>query len=138
MSAQELALALENYRCGVAEILPNYISGRYVDLEALTDEIALVLDSRDTLAEALAESFRLMPSLLDQIDRLDQQLLKIKDDLLQMAPAYTVFRRQTRPPRNHWWYYLDEIVASPHLQPVGSSLKGYWLPLTPTPTSASH
>ncbi len=103
--------ALENYRYGVTEVLPGYISGRFVDIEALTDEIALVLDSRDALAKSLAESLRLMQPYLDEIDQLDQQLLQIKDNLLQLTPAYAVFRHQVRPPRSQWWYYLDEIVS---------------------------
>jgi hypothetical protein len=126
--------ALENYRYGVTKVLPGYVSGRFVDLEALTDEIALILDSRDALAKSLAESFRLMQSCLDEIDQLDQQLLQIKDDLLQLAPAYTVFRNQASPPRSQWWYYLDEIVSTP---PAPSPQVTYWLPLTSHSVAAS-
>ena len=133
MKEQKFRQALENYRCGITEILPGYISGRFADLEALTDEIALVLDSRDVLAEALAESFRLMQSDLDQIDQLDQQLLEMKDDLLSLSSAYTVFRQQVRPPRNHWWYYLDEIVSAPFTLSPELSPTNYWLPLAPLP-----
>ena len=133
MKEQKFRQALENYRCGVTQILPSYISGHFADLEALTDEIALVLDSRDILAEALAESFRLMQTDLDQIDRLDQQLLKMKDDLLNLTSAYTVFRQQVRPPRNHWWYYLDEIVSAPLMPSPDLAPTNYWLPLAPLP-----
>ncbi len=133
MKEQKFRQALENYHCGITEILPGYISGRFVDLEALTDEIALVLDSRDILAEALAESFRLMQPDLDQIDRLDRRLLEMKDDLLGLSSTYTVFRQQVRPPRNHWWYYLDEIVSAPLIPSPELSPANYWLPLAPLP-----
>jgi len=133
MKDQKFHQTLENYRCAVTQILPAYISGRFTNLEALTGEIALVLDNRDTLAEALAESFRLMQTDLDQIDRLDQQLLEMKDDLLGLTSAYTVFRQQVRPPRNHWWYYLDKIVSAPLTPSPELSPTNYWLPLAPLP-----
>jgi len=127
----EFMQTLENYRYGVSQVLPGYISGRFTDLEALPDELGLVLYSRDVLARILAAGDPFAQARLSEIDTLDRQLLEIKDDLLPLIPAYSHLRQRLPRPRSQWWYYLDEIVSTP-LAPT-LKVSRYWLPLTPQP-----
>lgn len=128
LSAKGFQIELDNYRLGLQTILPGYLNGTYTD-EALTDEIALVLHSRDWLESALAAIPRYAREHLAAIEALDRRLLTLKDKLLERAPFYATFRNQTPRPRSHWWYYLDKVAARPsHLPDLDSQVE-FWLPL---------
>jgi hypothetical protein len=127
ISTTDFQIELENYQTGLQTILPSYLNGTYTD-DAFLDELALVLQSRDWLESALAAAPRLAHEHLATIESLDQDLLTIKDQLLEKASSfYQTFRQQAPRPRSHWWYYLDTIIAqfnSPSKQIE------FWLPLT--------
>ena len=130
MKETEFLQIFENYRYGIEKVLPAYLNASFTDTEALVDEMALILDSRDALGAALAGAFGLRQSHLQAIDRLDEQFLSLKDQLLNLLPFYERFRQQVQPPRNHWWYYYDQIVSSQPSKPSKQSLPIYWVPLT--------
>jgi len=129
----EFLQTLENYRYGVSQVLPGYIHRHFTDLEAVYDELTLVLYSRDVLARVLAAGEPLAQAHLSEIDVLDRQLLEIKDQLLPLVPAYSQLRERQPRPRNQWWYYLDEIVSTPATLMPQATTVSYWLPLTPQP-----
>ena len=133
MNKTDFDQTLENYRSGVGKTLPDYVAGRFADREALADELGVILYSRDVLARALASADPLAQARLDDIERLDRQLLGLKDSLLPLLPFYPELRRRKPRPRSQWWYYLDEIVASPPVASAKPAPAGYWLPLTPQP-----
>ncbi len=72
MKETEFLQTFANYRYGIEKVLPAYLNGSFTDTEALVDEMALILDSRDTLGAALAGAFGLRQSHLQAIDRLDE------------------------------------------------------------------
>src|SRR3990172_796357 len=113
MNKAEFEQTILNYRQGVGEVLPGYVTGRLTDREALADELGLVLYSRDVLARALAAAGPLAQERLNEIEQLDRQLLSLKDTLLPLVPFYLSLRKRKPRPRSQWWYYLDEIVSSP-------------------------
>lgn len=127
-TTKDFQIELENYRLGLQTVLPSYVNGIYTD-QALTDEIALVLHSRDWLESALAAIPRYAREHLAAIEALDQRLLALKDKLLERAPFYPTFRKQAPRPRSHWWYYLDKVVTRPAHLPDRSSQIEFWLPL---------
>lgn len=136
MTKSNFDQALDNYRNSVVKILPDYISGRLSDPEALADELGLLLYSRDVLARALASADAAAQARLSETEQLDQQLLDLKDSLLPLAPFYISLRERKPRPRSQWWYYLDEIVFSPPDVSATKTAAGYWLPLTPHPVAA--
>ena len=133
MNKAEFEQTITNYRQGVGEILPGYVAGRLAGPDALADELGLVLYSRDVLARALAAADPLAAERLSEIERLDRELLALKDRLLLLAPFYASLRIRKPRPRSQWWYYLDEIVSVPPPAAPGQIPSGYWLPLTPQP-----
>lgn len=124
---EDFQIELENYRLGVQNILPGYLRAAYQD-DALIDELALVLQSRDWLESALAVAPQYVRHHLSDIEAVDQQLLVLKDRLLAQVPLYTSFREQMPRPRSHWWYYLDKIVTETQLSAKGKQ-PAFWLPL---------
>lgn len=126
ISQTDFQIELENYQTGLQTILPSYLDGSYTD-DAFLDELALVLQSRDWLESALAAAPRLAHAHLATIESLDQNLLAIKDQLLQSASSfYQTFRQQAPRPRSHWWYYLDTIIVR---SKASSQQIEFWLPL---------
>lgn len=127
-SPEDFQIELQNYQLGLQTILPGYLAGRYTD-QALTDEVALVLHSRDWLEAALAAIPRYAHEHLAEIEALDWRLLASKDALLERVAFYVTFRKQAPRPRSHWWYYLDKIITEPaHFAERGSQVE-FWLPL---------
>jgi len=131
--------ALNNYRYGVQQLIPAYLSGQMTDEEAYVDELALVLQSRDELERAFATSPRLWQEYGAQVEELDRRLLAMREAILERTADYATFRRHLPRPRSHWWYYLGEIVSVP-LSPALSSehpdrLQGYWMPLVASGTT---
>ena len=130
---EDFQIELENYRLGLQTILPAYLDKNYTD-QALVDELALVLHSRDWLESALAAAPRYTREHLAEIEALDRCLLALKDKLLASAPFYPSFRQQAPRPHSHWWYYLDQIVTHPDRFPDRSSQGEFWLPLASSQT----
>ncbi len=139
MNRQDLELMLTNYRYGVQKVLPAYFTGKMVDREALTDELALVLHSRDEIEMAFGASPALWREYGPQVDELDRLLLSMSRTILHHVTEYTAFRQQHPRPRSHWWYYLDEIVPLPARASAGDARQaqpaGYWMPVVPVRTT---
>ena len=132
MEERDFEISLNNYRDGVQKIIPAYLTGKMVDVEAWVDEFALVLHSRDELEWAFAQSAYVWQTYGTQVDELDRLLLAMKETILAHLPTYTTFRQQIPRPRSHWWYYFDEIVSLPASDSEPApNLKGYWMPVVP-------
>lgn len=140
MEEHDFKDVLNNYRYGVQKVIPSYLTGKMSDEEACTDELALVLHSRDELEWAFGMSSRLWQKYGAQVDELDRLLLAMKGAILEYIPDYAAFRQQSPRPRGHWWYYLDEIVSLPVGVPTGDERpyqpQRYWMPVMPIEATA--
>ncbi|MBI5653595.1 MAG: hypothetical protein HZC40_24570 [Chloroflexi bacterium] len=105
-----LQIALDNYAYGIREVIPQYITGKLKDREALEDEFALILRARDQIESAL-EHWRVRePHAAKLVDELDRVFLLSCDPLVKIAPVLSFFREGKQIPRSRWWYYLDLIT----------------------------
>ena len=140
MEEHDFKTVLDNYRYGVQQVIPAYLTGKMADGEAWVDELALVLHSRDELEWAFAVSPRLWQKYGTQVDELDRLLLAMKETILKHFPDHVTFRQQFPRPRSHWWYYFDEIVPLPaRVVTNGEQLAeppGYWMPVVQSKATA--
>jgi hypothetical protein len=106
----DLQIALDNYAYGIRDVIPQYITGKMKDREALEDELALVLRARDQIEPALEQWRVNEPNAAKLVDELDRVFLLSRDALIKIAPALSFYREGKQIPRARWWYYLDLIT----------------------------
>jgi len=107
---QELRIALDNYTYGVRQLIPQYLTGKMKDLDALEDELALILRARDVI-ESNQQHLRAEESeAWRRVDEQDRLLLLARESLLVIAPWLVTFRKGKHIARTRWWYYLDLIT----------------------------
>ena len=125
MLKEDYKIALDNYIYGVRRVIPGHLTGKFLDQEALADELALVLHARDVLEEGMADLQAENGDCLRQVDEADRLLLLSKDALLANAPYYTSLRRGKETSPDRWWYYLDKVSRS--------LIDSYWISITEPP-----
>lgn len=96
---------LDNYRWVVEHVIPRATWREDPDV---TDEIPLLLFTRDELRQALQEAPAQFASFLDQIRKLDESLLQQRHAVLEI-PWYAQARRGKHKPKAAWWWCLDEL-----------------------------
>ncbi|MBK9091383.1 MAG: hypothetical protein WAW03_16615 [Anaerolineae bacterium] len=89
-----------------------------LDLLAIRDQIQLLLE------QSTPESV-LSQRLYNQVYQLDDVFWRERDVFLQVIGGRELrhARLQRQSPRSHWWWYLDQLKASPRV--VGEP--GQWL-----------
>jgi len=114
MNGQEMERLVRKYYGYVADLEGSGVEA--LDLLFVRDKIQQLLD-------ASGPEEQIPIPLFEQIHDLDQALwaesetfrMVVGDRELQHA------RRQQRSPRSHWWWYLDELKATPQPGPKSRS-----------------
>lgn len=114
MNGQEMERLVRKYYGYVADLEGSGVEA--LDLLFVRDKIQQLLD-------ASGPEEQIPIPLFEQIHDLDQALwaeseafrVVVGDRELQHA------RRQQRSPRSHWWWYLDELKATPQSGPKSRS-----------------
>lgn len=111
-------LELENYDYGVRKIIPDALTSLLAVDQAFGEELEGLLDARDYLEERL-QVLRDDPtyaSTMDRIQALDEMLRTKRNIILEIVPNFPMWRerRRWKPPRSHWWWYLDQLDDDGH------------------------
>jgi hypothetical protein len=114
MNGQEMERLVRKYYGYVADLEGSGVEA--LDLLFVRDKIQQLLD-------ASGPEEQIPTPLFEQIHDLDQALwaesetfcVVVGERELQQA------RRQQRSPRSHWWWYLDELKATPQPGPKSRS-----------------
>lgn len=106
-------IELENYDFGVRKLIPPVFTSLEDADEAFSDELDGLLYARDYLEREIREGSvdEALASHLKRIKELDALLRARKEIVLKIIPNFSRWRERfkEKPPRSHWWWYLDQL-----------------------------
>lgn len=108
---QGFSIELENYAYGVEKIIPFAPTRGHETDPGFGDEVNALLFARDWLEGELHAHPKVHAAFVNRLRKLDTVLRAKRNALLKLIPNFPEWRehRRVKPPRSHWWWYLDQL-----------------------------
>jgi len=115
MDETGLLIEFQNYEYVLTRIIPSIFTSLDDIDSAFGDELNCLLHARDELEQQINENWEeeAFTPYWRRILELDMILRAKRDIVLCIVPDFSRWRKRFKspPPRSHWWWYLDELVA---------------------------